>query len=91
VLVRGINLPTFGPKYVQLSPYAKKQVQRYVRAQAAQQVIANNAAFSSSMFGAKITEAQGLADLAARAATQRIEKAAKAKRDELLKSLDLSV
>jgi hypothetical protein len=60
-------------------------------AQAAQKAIANTAAFSSNMFGAKINQSYGLAELSIRVATERMTKAANAKRDTLLKSLDVSV
>ena len=88
--VRGLNVPTFGPKYMRLSGYAKLQVQRYMMAQAAQKAAANNAAFSASMFGAKISQAQGLTELAIQAATQRTANEANARREALVKSLDVS-
>jgi hypothetical protein len=91
VIVGGRNIPTFGSQYAKLSSYAKLRIQRYSMAQAAQKAISNSAVFSSSMFGAKIDQAQGLAELSVRIATERMTKAANAKRDALLKSLDVSV
>jgi hypothetical protein len=91
MIVGGRNIPTFGSKYAKLSPYAKMRIQRYSMAQAAQKAIASNAAHSASMFGAKISQGQGLAELSIRAAANRIADAADARRQSLLKRLDFSV